>query len=73
MFRTPGRCSRSFRHPSPTEAAQVITRLKDHPNNQGYHDLLIAEILFREAKAKINGNAESTREDDPKEPDSTEE
>jgi tetratricopeptide (TPR) repeat protein len=37
------------------EASQLITRLKENPNNKGHHDLRIAEILFREAAAKING------------------
>ena len=44
------------------EAAQLITRLNQDPSNKGHHDLLIAEILFREAEAKINGKNVSADE-----------
>ena len=37
------------------EASQVINRLKSDENNLANHDLLIAQILFREAEALING------------------
>ena len=37
------------------EASQVINRLKAYENNKADHDLLIAQILFREADALING------------------
>ena len=37
------------------QASQLITSVKGNPANIGNHDLLIAEILFREAAAKING------------------
>jgi tetratricopeptide (TPR) repeat protein len=37
------------------EASQLIPRLNEYPGNKGHQDLLIAEILFREAEAKING------------------
>ena len=36
-----------------------ITRLNENPANQGHHDLLIAEIPFREAEAKIGGKITS--------------
>ncbi|TVS12992.1 MAG: hypothetical protein EA424_21970 [Planctomycetaceae bacterium] len=36
------------------EASQLITRLKEIQNNQGDHDLLITEILLREAESTIN-------------------
>jgi hypothetical protein len=32
------------------EASQLIIQLNEDPNNNGHHDQLIAEILFREAK-----------------------
>ena len=38
------------------KASQLITRLKETPNNKIHHDVLIAEILLREAAAKINGS-----------------
>lgn len=41
------------------EASQIITRLTIDPSNKGHHDLLIAEILFREAEATINGKKDS--------------
>jgi tetratricopeptide (TPR) repeat protein len=44
------------------EASQLITRLKEDPNNKGHHDLLIAEILFREAEAKITVKNDSADE-----------
>ncbi len=44
------------------ESSQLISRLKTNSDNKGHHDLLIAEILFREAKAKINGQSKSTGE-----------
>jgi hypothetical protein len=37
-----------------TAASQILTRFKEDRANRGSHDLLIAEILFREAEAKIN-------------------
>ncbi|MFN7732930.1 MAG: protein kinase domain-containing protein [Pirellula sp.] len=42
------------------EAAQLIGQQKEDPNIKGNHDLLIAEILFREAAATIGGNANSS-------------
>ena len=44
------------------EASQVITRLKEDPNNKGHYNLMIAEILFREAEAKITGKNDSADE-----------
>lgn len=41
------------------EASQLITRLKADTNKKGDHDLLIAEILCREAEALINGKPKS--------------
>lgn len=43
------------------EALLVITRLKEDPGQRINHDLLIAEILFREAEAKINGSGEPSK------------
>ena len=37
------------------EALQLINRLKSDENNIANHDLLIPQILFREAEALING------------------
>ena len=37
------------------EASQLINRLQADVNNKVNHDLLIAQILFREAEALING------------------
>lgn len=37
------------------EIAQLMPRFKEDPKLNDYHDLLIAEILFREADGKING------------------
>ena len=37
------------------EASRVITRLKENPGNIGHPDLLIADILRREAETLING------------------
>ena len=48
------------------EASQLITRLKGDPGRKGDHDLLIAEILFHEAEALMNGKEQ------PKESDSEE-
>lgn len=39
------------------EALLVITRLKEDPGVRIDHDLLIAEILFREAETLIKGKA----------------
>ena len=36
-------------------ASQLISRLEEDPNQKGGHDLLIAQILQREAEALING------------------
>ncbi len=44
------------------EASQVIARLKEDPNNKGHYDLMIAEILFREAEAKVIGKNDSADE-----------
>ncbi len=38
------------------EVSQVIKRLRADAQNNGEHDLLIAEILFREAETVIQGN-----------------
>lgn len=35
------------------EASKIINRLKTDPSQKGHHDLLIAEILFREAKENL--------------------
>ena len=48
-----------LRHPDETrtaldEASQLIARLKADPANKGTPDLLIAEILFREAEATMS-------------------
>jgi hypothetical protein len=40
------------------EASQLITRLHEDPSTKGHHDLVIAEILVREAKTLINGVAD---------------
>jgi hypothetical protein len=40
------------------EATQLITRLNEDPGQKGDHNLLIAEILFHEAEALINGKPE---------------
>lgn len=40
------------------EVSQLIARLKASPARKGDHDLLIAEILFREAEVRINGTTE---------------
>jgi predicted Zn-dependent protease len=37
------------------EASQLITRFKEDPNKKGDHDMLIAELLFREAESLIKG------------------
>jgi len=37
------------------EASQLNTQLNEDPNNNGHHDQLIAEILFREAKLVCGG------------------
>ena len=49
-----------LRHPDEArrlleEVSQLITRLKDDANNKVDHDLLIAQVLFREAEALIHG------------------
>jgi tetratricopeptide (TPR) repeat protein len=44
------------------EATLLITQLNKDPDKKGHHDLLIAEILFREAEAKINGKKDSAAE-----------
>jgi hypothetical protein len=44
------------------ESSQLITRLKDDPGKKGDAKLVIAEILFVEATAKINGNEASEEE-----------
>ncbi len=41
------------------EASQLITRLKETPNNKIHPGLLIAEILLREAETKTSGSDES--------------
>ena len=41
------------------EASQLITRLKETPNNKIHPDLLIAEVLIRESETKISGSDES--------------
>ncbi len=45
------------------EASQLVIHLKDDSKNKGHHDLLIAQILLREAEAKITGKAEPTPPD----------
>jgi tetratricopeptide (TPR) repeat protein len=43
------------------EASQLITRLRKNASDNGDHDVLIAEILYREAEAKMAGkNVDST-------------
>ena len=42
------------------KAKQLITSLKEDPVKKDQHDTLIAEILIREAEAKINGKNDST-------------
>jgi tetratricopeptide (TPR) repeat protein len=44
------------------EATLLITSLNKDPSNIHRHDLLIAEILFREAESKINGKTDSAAE-----------
>ena len=39
------------------EASQLVIHLKDD-SKKGHHDLLIAQILLREAEAKITGKVE---------------
>lgn len=39
------------------QASQLVNRLQRFANNQGHQDLLIAQILLREAETKINGQA----------------
>ena len=46
------------------EASQLVIRLMADPSQKGDHNLLIAEILFHEAVALMNGREQ------PKEPDS---
>ncbi|MGH7138306.1 MAG: hypothetical protein ACREHD_21360, partial [Pirellulales bacterium] len=41
------------------EAVQVTDRLQADANNKGNHDLLIAQILLREAEALMNGQPPS--------------
>lgn len=36
------------------QASQLLAQFREFPSAKGDHDLLIAEILFREAEAKIN-------------------
>ena len=38
-----------------SKAKELIVGLKQDPVNKNKHDTLIAEILIREAEAKING------------------
>jgi len=56
-----------LRHPDEArravdEAAQLIERLRAGDRN--HHDLLIAEILFREAEALIDGTTKPKPADD---------
>ena len=50
------------------EASQLVTRL--HAANKNHHDLLIAEILFREAETLINGKPEPKTADAATKPNS---
>ena len=40
------------------DASQFINRLQAEANNKGHHELLITQILFREAEALITGKPE---------------
>lgn len=41
------------------EAKQLIIRLQADETKDEHHDLRFAEILFREAEAKLNGKTDS--------------